>query len=210
MTLIKDAVSFGSEVSTIGDPLRNVPIMAAVARRKPQKCSICNHTFDNKKELGSHKIGVHGHTKEQLGWGLSSGWNRSLAQEQAFGTKTPRHGDPDFMRLLNQPEMLERKKITRNHHEDMVLRKELELRAQGFRTFCTSNYMRHKRVPDIIAIGPDGNVIAVELKSMHRYKDSIEFLRKTHTTLLLEEGFFDEVIVQGFVRPKFDEQHSYT
>lgn len=36
----------------------------------------------------------------------------------------------------------------------MVLKKENELKAKGFRTFNTSNYTHHLRIPDIIAISP--------------------------------------------------------
>lgn len=90
----------------------------------------------------------------------------------------------------------------------MVLKKELELRAIGYRTFCTSNYTRHNRIPDIIAISPEGKVIAVEMETIRRYKSSIESLRRRYTLLLMKEGFFDDVIVEGFVAPKFTAQDS--
>ena len=131
-----------------------------------------------------------------------------MPKSLAFPNARPAHGTADFMRRLNSPDMLERKKVTRQHHEDMVLRKEAELRTQGFRTFCTSNYAHHKRVPDIIAISSDGKVVAVEMESMHPYKDNIELLRKKYTPLLLEEGFFDDIVVEGFLHPKFKTEDS--
>jgi hypothetical protein len=203
-----DAIIFRCEPCGIVFPSRVRLTLHNAAKHKPSICSICNSTFDSRGKLGLHKIEAHGYSREQLGWGLVSGWNRGLYQVEAFGTKKPHHGTPDFMRHLNDPEMLERKKITRQHHEAKVLQKELELRAKGFRTFCTSNYLRHKRVPDIIAVSPDGKVIAVEMESLHPYKDSIEYLRKKYTALLLEEGFFDDVVVEGFLRPKFDTEDS--
>ncbi len=87
---------------------------------------------------------------------------------EAFGTAQPHHGEQDFMRLLNDPEMLKRRRVTRRYHEDMVLQKELELRAKGYGTFCTSNYTRHSRIPDIIAISQDGKVIALEMETIRR------------------------------------------
>ena len=129
---------------------------------------------------------------------------------EAFGTAQPHHGQGDFMHLLNDPAMLEKKKITRRYHEDMVLQKEQELRAKGYKTFCTSNYTRHIRVPDIIAISPEGKIIAVETETIRRYKSSVECLRKKYTVLLMKEGFFDDVIVERFLPPKFDAESSNT
>ena len=86
--------------------------------------------------------------------------------------------------------------------------KEKELREQGYRTFCTSNYAHHHRIPDIIAISPEGKVIAIEMESIRRYKSSVESLRKRYTILLMKEGFFDDIIVEGFAVPKFGAQDS--
>jgi hypothetical protein len=121
---------------------------------------------------------------------------------EAFGTSQPHHGQAEFMRLLNDPSMLAKKKLTRRYHEDMVLKKESKLRAQGYRTFCTSNYAHHSRIPDIIAISPEGKVVAVEMETIRRYKSSIEALRKRYTIMLMKEGFFDDVIVEGFLPPE--------
>jgi hypothetical protein len=133
----------------------------------------CGGDFQSRGKLGRHRIEVHGFTKEQLGWNRG-GWNRGLPKALAFPNARIAHGTAEFMRSLNEPAMSERKKTTRQNHEHKVRQKELELGAQGFRTFCTSNYMRHNRVSDIIAISSDGKAIAVELESMHSYKDSIE------------------------------------
>ena len=107
------------------------------------------------------------------------------------------------MRQLNDPAILERKKFARRYHEDMVLKKELELRARGYRTFCTSNYTRHNIIPDIIAISPEGKVPAVEMETIERYKSSNHCLKNKYTPLLLKEGFFDDVLVEGFSAPIF-------
>ncbi|MDA4129805.1 MAG: hypothetical protein OK457_03445 [Thaumarchaeota archaeon] len=156
------------------------------------------------------KIEAHGYTRKQLGWVRVGGWNKGLPQSEAFGTAQTHHAPPDFMRHLNNPAMLHRKKITRRFHEDTVLRKEVELRGKGYRTFCTSNYTRHNRIPDIIAISPDGKVVAVEMETIRRYKSSIECLRKKYTEMLLKEGFFDDVLVEGFLPPKLAAEDSNT
>lgn len=106
-----------------------------------------------------------------------------MPKADAFPNARETHRTAEFTRHLDDLEILERKKITRLHHETTVLRKELELRGQKFRTFCTSNYVRHKGVRDIIAIVPNGKVIAIELESTHRYKDGREVLRKRHMHL---------------------------
>jgi len=41
---------------------------------------------------------------------LRSSWNKGMPQMEAFGTAQTHHGQPDFMRLLNNPAMLEGKK----------------------------------------------------------------------------------------------------
>ncbi|MHB1909185.1 MAG: hypothetical protein ACYCQJ_10010 [Nitrososphaerales archaeon] len=178
-------------------------------KHRSHRCSICKENFENNGDLGRHKIAQHGYTREQLGWNRA-GWNRGLPQMEAFGTAQSHHGQPDFMRLLNNPDMIAKKKITRRYHEDMVQKKELELKSKGYRTFNTSNYTRHTRIPDIIAISPEGKVIAVEMETIRRYKSSIEALRKKYTHLLMKEGFFDDVIVEGFKVPENTAEDSNT
>jgi len=51
-------------------------------------------------------------------------------------------------------------------------------------------------------------VVAVEMETIRRYKSSIEALRKRYTELLMNEGFFDDVIVQEFLTPKFNAEDS--
>ena len=180
-----------------------------VGKHRGLKCSICNEKFENKGKLGLHKIEVHGYTRQQLGWSLQGGWNRGKTQIEAFNvTGNSHHGNAEFMNRLNTPEYLERKKLTRRYHEVVVLRKEKELRDQGYRTFCTSNYAHHSRIPDIIAISPEGKVVAVEMETIRRYKSSIESLRRRYTILLMKEGFFDDVIVEGFEAPRFTAEDS--
>jgi hypothetical protein len=65
------------------------------------------------------------------------------------------------------------------------VRKEKELGDKGYRTFCTSNYAQHHRIPDIIAISPEGKAIGIEMESIRPYKSSVESLRKKYTILLL-------------------------
>jgi hypothetical protein len=172
-------------------------------KHRSHRCSICKENFENGGELGRHKIATHGYTPNQLGWGLNAGWNRGKTQLEAFNVtgKVP-HGNADFMNKLNTPEYLRMKNVTRKYHEDVVMLEEKELRKQGYRTFCTSNYARHYRIPDIIAISPEGRVIAIEMETIRRYKSSIESLRRRYTILLMKEGFFDDVIVKGFSVPK--------
>ncbi|HVB11665.1 MAG TPA: hypothetical protein VNE86_00930 [Nitrososphaerales archaeon] len=207
---ISGSSTFRCEICKIDFPTKRAFTGHNVGKHRAKGCSICKEVFDTRGKLGLHKIEVHGFTRERLGWRLVGGWNKGMPQMEAFVTEQPHHGQPDFMRLLNAPAMLARKKITRRYYEDMVLRKELELRAQGYRTFCTSNYTRHNRVPDIIAISPDGRVIAVEMETIRRYKSSVESLRKKYTLLLMKEGFFDDVIVEGFLPPNFSAEDSNT
>ena len=70
------------------------------------------------------------------------------------------------MNKLNSPEYLRIKKLTRRYHEDVVIQEEKEPRKQGYRTFCSSNYAHHYRIAYIIAISPQGKVIAIELESI--------------------------------------------
>ena len=153
---ISDSSTFRCEICKIDFPTKLAFKGHKAGKHRSQRCSICKETFDNGGKLGKHKIETHGYTRKQLGWGLTGGWNKGLPQEKAFGKIAAHHVAPDFLRRLNDPTMLAKKKLTRRYHEEMVLRKELELRAQGCRTFNTSNYTRHNRVPDIIAISPDG------------------------------------------------------
>jgi len=83
-----------------------------------------------------------------------------------------------------------------------VLQKELDIRSQGYKTFFISNYARHNRIPDIVTIAPDDRVIAVEMETIRRYKSSAESLRKKYTMLVMKEGFFNDVIVEGFLATK--------
>jgi hypothetical protein len=180
-----------------------------VGKHRQQKCSICKETFDNGGKLGHHKIQAHGYTAKQLGWGLPGGWNRGMTQLEAFNvTGNVHHGNAEFMNKLNTPEYLKIKKLSRAHHEDVVIQKEKELRAQGYRTFCTSNYSRHKRVPDIIAVSPEGKVVAVEMESVKPYKSSQEAIRRKYSNLLMQEEFFDKVMVEFFPSPKFNTEDS--
>lgn len=50
---------------------------------------------------------------------------------EAFGIAQSHHDTPDFMRLLNNPSMLAKKKLTPRYYEDMVLKKKLEMRVKG-------------------------------------------------------------------------------
>jgi hypothetical protein len=179
-------------------------------KHRSHKCSICGAVFENQSKIGHHKIEIHGYTRKQLGWDLNGGWNKGLPQMEAFGTAQVHHGNPEFMRLLNSPSMIEKKKSTRRYHEEMVLRKEKMLRAQGFKTFNTSNYTHHTRIPDIIAISSDGKIIAVEMETIRKYKSSVECLTRKYRELLMREEFFDDVIVEGFLVPDVIGQDSNT
>ncbi|MHB1869172.1 MAG: C2H2-type zinc finger protein [Nitrososphaerales archaeon] len=206
-----NASLFGCKICKIDFPTKLGLAGHRAGKHRSHRCSICKENFGKGGDLGRHKIEAHGYTRKQLGWGLTGGWNKGMTQLEAFNVtgKVP-HGNAEFMNRLNTPEYLKIKKLTRRYHEDMVLKKELELRVQGYRTFCTSNYTRHNRIPDIIAISPDGKVVAIEMESIRRYKSSVESLRKKYTILLMKEGFFDDVVVEGFTVPKFVAQGSNT
>lgn len=153
---------------------------------------------------GHHKIEDHDYTMKQLGWGLQCGWNKGMTQVEAFNvTGIVRHGNAKFMNRLNSPEYLKIKRKSRHYHEEIVLHKEKELRAKGYRTFCTSNYAHHNRVPDIIAISSEGKVVAVELETIKHYRSSREAIQRKYTSLLMKEGFFDDVLVEFFAATKF-------
>ena len=179
-------------------------------KHRSQRCVTCGEDSESTGKLGRHKIEVPGYLREQLVGNRDTSWNKGISREQTFGTTKQHQGDPDFAGRLNSPEMVERKEITRQHHEDTVCRKELELRERGFRTFCASNYMRHKRLPGTIAISPTGKVVAVEMESMLPHKQSIEFLREKYTALLKDGGLFEDVVLEGFLQPKLNAQGSNT
>jgi hypothetical protein len=168
--------------------------------KQHQKCSLCSQVFESRGKLGHHKIEIHGYSMEQLGW-RRGGWNKGKSQYEAFKALNPHHGSPDFMRILNtDPSTLEKKQLSHKFHEQVVIRKQEELRSKGYRTFITSNWGAHQsRLPDIIAISPDNKVIAVEMESIRRWKSRIENFAEKYRRLLLQDGFFDDVIVESFL-----------
>ncbi|MGI0091254.1 MAG: hypothetical protein ACREBS_06055 [Nitrososphaerales archaeon] len=74
--------------------------------------------------------------------------------------------------------------LSREYHENIAIQKEAELRTKGYRASCTSNYAHHKRIPDIIAISPDGKVVAVEMESLKPYESSSEAIKKRYVAFL--------------------------
>lgn len=199
---------FKCEICKIDFPNKLAVTAHNAGKHKRKTCAICKEVFENRGELGRHKIKVHGYTPNQLGWGLTAGWNKGKNQIEAFKTIRAHHGTPEFMKNLNGAEYIKRKLTTRKYHEEVVVLKEKQLREQGFRTFNTSNYSHHNRVPDIIAISPVGKVVAIEMESIRPYKSSVESLRKKYTELLMKEQFFDDVIVEGFLVPDLSPEDS--
>jgi hypothetical protein len=167
-------------------------------KHRQHKCSTCGEVFENGGKLGNHKIEVHGYTRKQLGWDVAAGWNRAKADASQPCQIVAPEEDPEFINKLNSPEYQEIKMTARRYHEEVVAWKEKKLRELGYRTFNTSNYTRHNRIPDIIAISSGGKILAIELESVRRYKSSIDSLRKKYVSLLGEERFFDDVMVEGF------------
>ena len=184
-TTVLEFSGFRCEICSIHFPTKRALAEHNVGRHKPIICHLCNETFEKRGKFGLHKIQKHGYTREQLGWRLIGGWNKGLTQLEAFTvTGNTHHGNAEFMNKLNSPGYLKMKRRSRNYHEDVVLQKEKELIARGYRTFCASNYAHHKRVPDFIAISPDGKIVAVEMESFKPYKSSEEAIRKRYTNLL--------------------------
>ena len=134
-----------------------------------------------------------------MGWRVG-GWNKARASTKP-SKQNPHHGSPDFMRSLNtNPSTLEKKRLSHEFHEQVVARKQAELRAKGYRTFVTSNWGSHEsRLPDIIAVSPEGKILAVEMESIRRWKSRIEKFAEEYKKLLLQDGFFDDVLVEGFL-----------
>jgi hypothetical protein len=157
-------------------------------------CHLCAKEFVTRSLLQRHKIAEHNYTPEKLGW-LVGGWNKGIPNSTKGNTKPK----PQLKTLWNDKALLEKRKKTRQIHEEQVVKKEKELKDKNYKVFITSNYAKHKRIPDLIAISPDGKIIAVELETIRIYKSSIDTLRKKYTEILLSEGFFDEVLVEGFV-----------
>lgn len=165
-------------------------------KHRSNKCLVCDQVFENNGKLGRHKIEIHGYTREQLGWNRG-GWNKGKGVRIGkFNRVVTTHSNPEFLSKMNSQEYANL--TPRRFHEAVVAMKEKELRAQGFRTFNTSNYTPHKRIPDIIAITPEGKILAVELETLRRYKSSVSSLGKKYTPLLMQNKFFDDVLVEGF------------
>lgn len=158
-------------------------------------CHLCAKEFETRGLLQKHKIEEHDYTPEKLGW-IRGGWNKGIPNSSGGGNKTPK---PRLVGMWNDKSLLEKRKKTRQIHEEHVLMKEKELKDKNYRVFVTSNYANHKRIPDLIAIDKDGRIIAIEIETIRTYKASIDTLRKKYTDLLLSEGFFDDVLVEGFV-----------
>lgn len=157
-------------------------------------CHLCAKEFETRGLLQKHKIAEHDYTPEKLGW-LCAGWNKGIPNSTK-GNKMPK---PWMKNMWNDKSLLEKRMKTRQLHEEHVLMKERELKDKNYKVFVTSNYAHHKRIPDLIAINPEGKVIAIEIETIRKYKASIDTLRKRYTDLLLIEGFFDDVLVEGFV-----------
>lgn len=164
-------------------------------KHRSHRCVTCGEDFENSGKLGRHKMQVHGYSREQLGWNRG-GWNKGSGRVKAFNMEAASHVNPAFMSKMNSSEYANMS--ARRFHEEVVSSKEKELRGQGYRTFNTSNYARHNRIPDIIAISRDGRVFAIELETIRPYKCSTVSLKKKYTPLLTEGKFFDDVIVEGF------------
>ena len=157
-------------------------------------CHLCAKEFETRGLLQRHEIAEHEYTPEKLGW-LVGGWNKGIPNSTK-GNKTPK---PRLKNMWNDKSLLEKRIKTRHIHEEHVYMKEKELKEKNYRVFVTSNYATHKRIPDLIAISPEGKIIAVEIETVRNYKASIDTIRKKYTDLLLSEGFFDDVLVEGFV-----------
>ncbi|HKW05107.1 MAG TPA: hypothetical protein VJN71_07410 [Nitrososphaerales archaeon] len=54
-------------------------------------------------------------------------------------------------------------------------------------------------MPDIIAISSEGKVIAVEMESVRGWKGRIEKFKEKYVEALMRDGFFDDVLVEGFL-----------
>jgi hypothetical protein len=195
-TNLASSLTFRCEICKIEFPTKLALAGHKAGKHRAHKCSICKENFDSGGKLGRHKIEVHGYTREQLGWGLTGGWNKGRGRVEEFSRVVASHSNPEFMSKLNAPEYA--KLTVRRFHEEVVILKEKDLQRRGYRTFNTSNYTHHCRIPDIIAISPEGKVIAFELETIKPYKCSPESLRKKYTPLLMKDKFFDDVVVVGF------------
>jgi len=156
-------------------------------------CRKCGLEFENRSLLDKHKIKDHGYTNESLGF-LTAGWNKGIP----YSTKGNRSPKIHLKELLSNKEMQDRIHYHRLRHEEKVHEKTQLLREKGYRVFETSNYSHHARIPDLIAISPEGKIIAVEVESLRPYKPSLETIRKRYTEALMSEKFFDEVIIEPF------------
>ena len=65
------------------------------------------------------------------------------------------HLNPEFMSKMDSSEYVN---MPIGKFHEVVSLKEKKLRGQGYRTFNTSGYTRHNRIPDMIVISADGKV----------------------------------------------------
>ena len=81
--------------------------------------------------------------------------------------------------------------MSRQVHEDVVVRLVGALRATGLTRFTLSEYAREARTPDAIVF--DGHkLLALEVEREKRYEASHESISERLSVLNAQSGFFDE------------------
>jgi hypothetical protein len=84
--------------------------------------------------------------------------------------------------------------MSRQVHEDVVLRLVGALRAAGLRCFILSEYVKEDRTPDAIVF--DGRkLFALEVEQVKRYKASQQAISERLSSLNARSGFFDSTFM---------------
>ena len=159
-------------------------------------CHLCGKEFNGRSLLDKHKINDHEYTPEKLGW-LRAGWNKGIPNSSGRGNK---HPVGQFTRESRNNILFKKKyDFGRKRHREEIKRKYNELKNSGYRVLITSCDSKLGKVPDLIAVSPDGKIIAIEIESIRPYKASISTYRERCRKILLSFGFYDDVIVESFI-----------
>jgi hypothetical protein len=105
-----------------------------------------------------------------------------------------RNKAPQLRKLNEDPNVLQRRLVSRQFHDLVVEWLATQLRAEGKRVFVLSEYIKEVRIPDAIVF--DGKqLVAIEVETEKRWKPSHASTEDRLSRLNSRCGFFDKTKV---------------
>ncbi len=115
-------------------------------------------------------------------------------QIKARMSASSRSKAPQLRKLNEDPAMVAKRIESRKSHDAVVQWLARELRSKGLRIFTLSEYIKEKRIPDLILF--DGrDLIAIEVETEKRWKPSHLSTEERLGRLNALSGFFDRTKV---------------